>query len=106
VPEPVRAILHAVDDRSEPVLQVPDMGAPESISDRTPAEEEFAVAIGSLLRGRNVRIRSRKLSPQLRSRFQALRVDGVLDWGYGAYRASHIALYSSFTRAEPPTGSR
>jgi hypothetical protein len=34
-----------------------------------------------------------------------LRADGILDRSYGAYRASYIALYSSFTRAEPPTGS-
>jgi hypothetical protein len=39
------------------------------------------------------------------TRFQALRADGILDRSYGAYRASHIALYSSFMRDEPPTGS-
>jgi hypothetical protein len=36
VPEPVRPILHAVDDRSEPVLQVPDIAAPGPIIDSTP----------------------------------------------------------------------
>jgi hypothetical protein len=105
VPEPVRPILRAVDDRSEPVLQVPDMAAPEPIIDTTPPEEEVAVALGRLLQRRNARIRPRKLPPQLRSRFQALRADGILDRSYGAYRASHIALYSSFMRDEPPTGS-
>jgi hypothetical protein len=90
---------------SEPVLQVPDMAAPEPIIDTTPPEEEVAVALGRLLQGRNARIRPRKLPPQLRSRFQALRADGILDRSYGAYRASHIALYSSFMRDEPPTGS-
>jgi hypothetical protein len=105
VPEPVRPILRAVDDRSEPVLQVPDMAAPEPIIDTTPPEEEFAEALGRLLQGRNARIRPRKLPPQLRPRFQALRADGILDRSYGAYRASHIALYSSFTRDEPPTGN-
>jgi hypothetical protein len=104
VPEPVRPILRAVDDRSVPVLQVPE-AAPEPIIDTTPPKEEFAVALGRLLQGRNARIRPRRLPPQLRSRFQALRADGILDRSYGAYRASHIALYSSFTRDEPPTGS-
>jgi hypothetical protein len=77
VPEPVRPILRAVDDRSEPVLQVPDMAAPEPIIDATPPEEEFAVALGRLLQGRKARIRPRKLPPQLRSRFEVLRADGI-----------------------------
>ena len=34
-----------------------------------------------------------------------LRADGILDRSYGAYRASHIALYSSFMRTEPPAGT-
>jgi hypothetical protein len=79
VPEPVRPILSVVDDRSEPVLQVPDMAAPEPIIDTTPPKEEFAEALGRLLQGRNARIRPRKLPPQLRSRFQVLRADGILD---------------------------
>ena len=73
VPEPVRPILRAVDDRCEPVLQVPDKTASEPISDRTRPEEEFAMALGSLLHGRKSRLRARKLPPQLRLRFEALR---------------------------------
>jgi hypothetical protein len=72
VPEPVQPILRAVDDRSELVLQVPDMAAPEPIIDTTPPKEEFAEALRRLLQGRNARIRPRKLPPQLRSRLQAL----------------------------------
>jgi hypothetical protein len=37
----------------------------------------------------------------VRSRFEALQADGILDRRYRVYRASHIALYSSFRVDDP-----
>jgi hypothetical protein len=71
-------------------------------------ERDYATALGSLLRGRSVRIPSRELSRPVRSRsegFEALRTGGILDRRrYRVYRAGHIALYSSF-RVDDPTDS-
>jgi hypothetical protein len=36
------------------------------------------------------------LSRKVRSQFEALRANGILDRRYRVYRASHIALYSRF----------
>lgn len=55
-------------------------------------EDEFAMALGSLLRGRNEGIPAIKLSRKVRSRFEALRTNGILDRRYRVYRASHVAL--------------
>jgi hypothetical protein len=49
--------------------------------------------LGSVRRGRNERIPAIKLSWKVRSQFEALRANGILDW---RYRVSHIALYSRF----------
>ena len=65
-------------------------------------EQDFATALGSLLRGRSVRLPSRELSRRVRSRLEALRADGILDRRYRGYRASHIALYSSFRDDSTP----
>jgi hypothetical protein len=54
------------------------------------------MSLGSLLRGRNERIPAIKLSRKVRSQFEALRANGILDRRYRVYRASHIALYSRF----------
>ena len=41
------------------------------------------------------------LSRPVRSRFETLQADGILDGRYRVYRASHIALYSSFWVDDP-----
>ena len=104
VPEAARPILRAVNDGREPVLQVPYGSWPAWNTDdvanaqtTAPADQDYASALGWLLRGRSSRILSCKLSREIRSRFEALRADGILDRRLGVYRASHIALYSSFS---------
>jgi hypothetical protein len=62
---------------------------------------DFAAALGLLLHGRNGRIPCRDLSQPVRSRFEALRSEGILERRYRVYRASHIALYSSFRVDDP-----
>ena len=116
VPEAARPILRAVNDGREPVLQVPYGSWPAWNTDdvanaqtTAPADQEYASALGWLLRGRSSRILSCKLSREIRSRFEALRADGILDRRLGVYRASHIALYSSFRTADtadPSTDKR
>lgn len=108
VPEAARPILRAIEERHEhePVLEIPwpVPGEPRAtVLDKGNATEmpsavdrEFAMALGRLLHGRKVRVPCRDLSRPVRSRFEALRADGILDRRYRAYRASHIALYSSF----------
>lgn len=58
--------------------------------------------MGWLLRGRSSRIRARELTPNVRSQFETLRSDGIVDRSYRVYRASHVALYSSFRAASTP----
>jgi hypothetical protein len=109
----------AIEERHEPVLDIPwpdpaQLG--ENLADWNIATEEppaverdLATALGSLLRGRSVRIPCRELSRTVRSRFEALRIDGILDRRYRVYRASHVALYSSFqvdSAPDPGTDKR
>ena len=105
--------------RHEPVLDIPwpdppqpgEDSAKRNLATQEPlaVERDFATALGSLLRGRSVPIPSRELPRPVRSRFETLRSDGILDRRYRAYRASHIALYSSFRvddPADPSTDKR
>jgi hypothetical protein len=39
---------------------------------------------------------------RVRARLEQLRADHIVELKRGSYRATCIALYSSFTRAEPP----
>lgn len=115
VPNAARAILRALDDEREPVLAVPYGAWPPPTEDELTEEEvtdelsrderQFAAALGRLLRGRSERVPAIKLSRTVRSRFEALRADGTLDRRYCVYRASHIALYSSFALSAPPIGA-
>lgn len=119
VPDAARPILRAIEDRHEPVLEIPwpDPGEPrEDITDQdnpmeipSAIEQDFAEALGLLLHSRNERIPRRDLSPPVRSRFEALRSQGILERRYRVYRASHTALYSSFRiddPADPSTDKR
>ena len=114
VPEVARPILRAIENRREPVLDIPGRvpGEPgEDAADQHIAmmepravEQDFATALGSLLRGRSVRLPSRELSRRVRSRLEALRADGILDRRYRGYRASHIALRFSIIATERSNG--
>jgi hypothetical protein len=119
VPQAARPILRAIEERHEPVLDIPwpdptqpgEDSAKRNVATQEPpaVERDFATALGSLLRGRRVRIPSRELPRPVRSRFETLRSDGILDRRYRVYRASHIALYSSFRvddPADPSTDTR
>jgi hypothetical protein len=119
VPPAARPILRAIEERHEPVLDIPwpdpavpgkDPAERNIATEEPPADErDFATALGSLLRGRSVRIPCRELSWPVRARFEALRTDGILDRRYRVYRASHTALYSSFrvdSAPDPRTDKR
>jgi hypothetical protein len=77
VAEEARPILRAIDDRHEPVVEIPWHG-PDVPSEDTrdqdiatemppPVDRDFATELGSLLHGRSVRIPSRDLSRPVRS---------------------------------------
>ena len=119
VPQAARPILGAIEERHEPVLDIPwpDPGDPDSnpvdgnvaIEEPWAVERDYATALGSVLRGRSVRVPCRELSRAVRSRFETLRSDGILDRHYRVYRASHIALYGSFrvdSAPDPRTDKR
>jgi hypothetical protein len=119
VPDAAWPILRAIEDRHEPVLEIPstDPGEPRediTAQDNTtemppPVDRDFATVLGRLLHGRNVRIPCRDLSRPVRSRFETLRADGILERRYRVYRVSHIALYSSFrvdSAPDPRTDKR
>jgi hypothetical protein len=119
VPEAARPILRAIEDKHyDSVLEVPYHPLPEPSADTAdenirnekpaPPKDEFTTALGSLVRGRSERIPAIKLSRKVRSQFEALRANGILDRRYRIYRASHIALYnwSCRPRPDPSTDKR
>ena len=115
VPHAARPILRAVEDSHEPVLDIPwsDPAHPgKNAAERNIATEEppaderdFATALGSLLRGRSVRIPCRELSRPVRSRFEALQADGVLDRRYASTGPATWRSTAAFTLTAPPIGA-
>lgn len=110
VPDAACSILRAIDKQHHPVIQVPyntvldpidEIERPEPTAD----EKHFAAALRWLLRGRGARIPARILSPDARTRFDALQADDILEWHHRDYQASRIALYSTF-REQPDLGSQ
>jgi hypothetical protein len=99
VPAQARPILRAIDETNEAAFHMFVDTPPGPIEDAASADYEFAAALGWLLRGRSSRIRARELTPNVRSQFETLRSDGIVDRSYRVYRASHVALYSSFRAA-------
>ena len=58
---------------------------------------------------RDAAAKAANLSRPVRSRFETLRADGILERRYRVYRVSHIALYSSFrvdSAPDPRTDKR
>jgi hypothetical protein len=84
------------------VLKVPGERPTEPVGDRAPQSDDYAVALGWLLRGRSASIPADDAPAPIRASFEALRAGEILELKRGAYRASHIALYSSFAQPQPP----
>jgi hypothetical protein len=82
VPQAARPILRAIEERHEPVLDIPWPDAADpgenpverniAIEEPPAGERDFATALGSLLRGRSVRVPCRELPRPVRLRFEAL----------------------------------
>lgn len=103
VPEQASPVLRALEDKLEPVLGVPDNWTPPPpIEDAAAQDDEFALAVGWLLRGRSGRIPADDVPAATRARLDQLQADGILELSNGAYLASHVALYSSYQSATPP----
>lgn len=107
VPDRARAVLRALETRHEPVLE--GLGGPTYDTPRATrhaswplAEQVFASAVRWLLRGRAASIPVSDMNARLRTRFDQLRVAGIVERTRGVYRASHIALYSTYRLLAPP----
>lgn len=61
-------------------------------------------ALAQLLRGRSERTRVENTTPETRQALDMLVAAEILERHRHVYRASDIALYSSFTRTELPAG--
>ena len=107
VPNRARPVLRALESGHEPVLEPP--GGPTYELPRTTrhpswphTEQLFADAVRQLLRGRAATVLDSDLNARLRARFDQLRAAGIVERTRGAYRASHIALYSCYQLPAPP----
>jgi hypothetical protein len=103
VPEGARAVLRALEDRHEPVLGSPEgpqfEPLPARPAFRRPTDQAFAAAVAELLRGR---IPIGDMTPRVRARFEQLRADHIVELELGTYRATSIALYSSYRLPATP----
>lgn len=107
VPDRSQAVLRALDTHHEAALQGPagptyDPPLAEGHTSWPHAEQLFAAAVGWLLSGRAASIPVSDTSAKLRARLDRLRVAGIVEQNRGAYRASHLALYSSYRLPAPP----
>lgn len=113
VPERARPLLRALSRFSGPVLS-PTAKLPcarpvltRDHADEPPAQAagdaEAAAGLGQLMRGRRQFITAAEMPAPVRARLEELRATHILDLEGGAYRASHIALYSSYQLPAPPT---
>jgi hypothetical protein len=98
VPAGARAVLRALEDRNEPVFEP----LPARPAFWRPTDEAFAAAVAELLRGRSARIPIGDMTPRVRARFEQLRADHIVELELGGYRATSIALYSSYRLPAPP----
>ena len=102
-----QAILRALDTHHEAALQGPagpthDPPLADGHSPWPHAEQLFAAAVGWLLNGRAASIPVSDTSAKLRAQLNQLHAAGIVERNRGAYRASHVALYSSYRLPAPP----
>jgi hypothetical protein len=71
-----------------------------------PADEAEAMRLGWQLRDRDARIAVSATPTAIRTGLEQLRGEGILELELGAYRASEIALYSSYELPPPRRPSR
>ena len=107
VPDRAQAILRALDTHHEAALQGPagpthDPPFADGHSPWPHAEQLFAAAVGWLLNGRAASIPVSDTSAKLRAQLNQLHAAGIVERNRGAYRASHVALYSSYRLPAPP----
>lgn len=69
---------------------------PTASPHRGDTEDIVAAVLGRLLIGRAHRVKTAEVPSAVHDRLADLAADGILDREHGGYRASHIALYSSF----------
>jgi hypothetical protein len=105
VPAGGRAVLHALEDRHEPVLASPEGPVFEPLPARPafwrPTDQAFVAAVAKLLRGGRARIPIGDMRPHVRARIEQLRADHIVELELGGYRATSIALYSSYRLPAP-----
>lgn len=110
VPERARAVLRALGDRHEPVL-APPAGAvaeppPATRGDWTSPDRAFAAAVGWILRSPGATVPAGEMPAAVRARFEQLRAEKIVELKRGAYRASAIALYSSYRSTQANAARR
>lgn len=106
VPAAAGAVLRALEDRHEPVLESPEGPMFEPLPARPafwrPTDQAFAAAVAELLRGRSARVPVGDMTPRVRARFEQLRAERIMELERGGYQATYIALYSSYRLPTPP----
>jgi hypothetical protein len=95
VPVVLRPILRALGDGPE-ILDIPYGPPPDPADAVSPEDRDFVTVLGRLLRDHGTRVAIDNFTPATRMRLDELRAAEILDLTNGAYRASHIALFSSY----------
>ena len=111
VPEPARPVLRALKRAGSRVLEPPRDRDPDPAErgieqDRLEAAisySHFAAILAKLLGGRRQSIAATRIPKFVRTQLDELRADDLIDLERGVYRASAIALYSSYRLPSPPS---
>jgi hypothetical protein len=77
------------DPVARPVGEAPGAGS-------TRPDDAVATALRWLLRGRDARIPLGDTPDAIRARLEQMRGEDILEFDHGVYRASEVALYSSY----------
>jgi hypothetical protein len=96
--------VRALEDRHEPVLERPGGAVAEPLPATrgawTPADRAFATAVGWILRSPGATVPASEMPAVVRARFEQLRAKEIVELEHRAYRASAIALHSSYRSAQ------
>ncbi len=111
VPERAQPILRALGRHNRHTGTVlsrprwPAAGSAQSEPEPRPSDAaiaDIAVRLANLMRGRRQYLAAADVPPAMRRRLDELRTNHIVELNRGVYRASHIALYSSYRLTAPP----
>ncbi len=107
VPKAVRPVLRALPRSTGPIFPRPAHQRRDRITPRGMTEDGDPTVgiLARLLSGRATSVSASEIPEPAREHLESLVDQRILDHRRGMYRASHVALYSTFRIASPPHAS-